>query len=164
MKNEHQGVEIKFSQNEVLLSTTDLDGNITYANPRFCEVAGYTLDEMVGNPHNMVRHSDMPKMAFADLWKTIRGGDSWMGPVKNNCSDGNYYWVNAFVTPVRDASNQITEYQSIRTCPDRDVVDRAAREYKKINTSGKSRALRKPTDLTAFVVPILVILFFFEFI
>ncbi|MBL4632051.1 MAG: methyl-accepting chemotaxis protein [Paraglaciecola sp.] len=154
------GSEVKFAQDEVLLSTTDLDSKITYANPRFCEVAGYKIEEMVGHPHNMVRHPDMPKMAFADLWKTIRGGGSWMGPVKNRCSDGNYYWVNAFVTPVKDENNKIFENQSIRTCPNRDVVDRADREYKKINSTGKSAALRKPIDLTAFIVPILFVLFF----
>lgn len=106
--------EVKFSDSDILLSTTDLDSYITYANQEFCNISGFTLAEMVNQPHNLVRHSDMPKLAFADLWQHLHNGRSWMGPVKNRCKDGSYYWVNAFVTPIKDASGQTVEYQSVR--------------------------------------------------
>ena len=114
--------EVQFSQSDILLSTTDLDGNVKYANKIFCDVAGYTLDELQGNPHNMVRHPDMPKAAFQDLWQYIKSGQSWMGPVKNQCKNGDYYWVNAFVTPIKNAEGTIFEYQSVRTKPDKEIV------------------------------------------
>ena len=146
------GKEVNFRHDQVLLSTTDLDSRITYANDNFCKIAGYELDEMLGNPHNMVRHKDMPKLAFADLWKTIRSGDSWMGPVKNRCKNGDYYWVNAFVTPIRDGNGNIVEYQSVRTTLDREVLLRADKEYKNIRDSGKSVALKPSTDTTLYIL------------
>ncbi|MCT8861560.1 PAS domain-containing protein [Shewanella xiamenensis] len=75
--------EVKFSEDLQLVSTTDLNGVITYANPGFCQVAGYQLDEMIGQHHNLVRHPDMPKAAFADLWKHLKQGKPWRGMVKN---------------------------------------------------------------------------------
>ncbi len=90
--------EVKFS--EELVSTTDLRGVITYANDAFCRVAGYSYDELVGKNHNLVRHPDMPKAAFHDLWQHLKLGNSWRGAVKNRCKDGRYYWVDAFVTPI----------------------------------------------------------------
>ncbi len=125
--------EVKFSDSQILLSTTDLKSNITYANEDFCKIAGYSLDEMVGKPHNLVRHSDMPKLAFADLWQHLKNGQSWMGPVKNSCKNGDYYWVNAFVTPIKDKSGRTVEFQSVRTKQSDDVVQRATAEYAKIN-------------------------------
>jgi hypothetical protein len=76
---------------------------------------------MQGNPHNMVRYPDMPKAAFKDLCKFIQSGQSWMGSVKKLLKNGDYYWVNAFVTPVTDSQGQIFEYQSVRTLPNREV-------------------------------------------
>jgi methyl-accepting chemotaxis protein len=140
--------EILFTEGEILLSTTDLDSHIKYANKNFCNIAGYTLDELTGNPHNIVRHPDMPKAAFHDLWKYAKSGQSWMGPVKNRCKNGDYYWVNAFVTPIKDANGEIFEYQSVRTKPDREVVDRAERVYKKINAGKIPLPLRFTVDLT----------------
>ena len=95
--------EVLFTENEILISTTDLDSNIKYANEHFCNIAGYSAEELQGNPHNMVRHPDMPKAAFKDLWQTVQSGHSWMGPVKNRCKNGDYYWVNAFVTPIKNS-------------------------------------------------------------
>lgn len=83
-----------------LISTTDTSSKITYANNTFCEVAEYNEEELIGHPHNMVRHKDMPKAAFAQLWQYIKSGKSWMGLVKNQCKGGGYYWVSAFVTPI----------------------------------------------------------------
>lgn len=125
-------VEVTFEENEVLLSTTDTKSNIKYANRHFCRVAGYELEEMVGKPHNLVRHPDMPKQAFDDLWKHLKAGRSWMGPVKNRCKNGAYYWVNAYVMPIKNEQGEIVEYQSIRTKPDRKVIERAEKVYEKL--------------------------------
>jgi aerotaxis receptor len=92
--------EVQYDAGQELVSTTDTRGVITYANPAFCLVAGYTEDELVGKNHNLVRHPDMPSAAFADLWVHLKQGQSWRGMVKNRCKDGRYYWVDAFVTPI----------------------------------------------------------------
>ena len=92
--------EVTFSAEQELVSTTDLRGVITYANPAFCQVAGFTAEELIGKNHNLVRHPDMPAAAFADLWQKLKQGQSWRGLVKNRCKDGRYYWVDAFVTPI----------------------------------------------------------------
>ena len=122
-----------FSAEQVLISVTDLDSRIKYANQDFCDIAGYSFEELSGKPHNVVRHPEMPKAAFKCMWQTIKGGQSWMGPVKNRCKNGDYYWVNAFVTPIRDQHGRITEYQSVRTTLDSEVTERAERFYKKLN-------------------------------
>ena len=92
------GNERKYDSNVLLISTTDTKGNITYANAEFCEVAGYTLEELVGQPHSIVRHPEMPSAAFGDLWSHAKGGKPWMGMVKNRCKNGDHYWVKAYVT------------------------------------------------------------------
>jgi len=137
-----------FGEHEILLSTTDLDSHIKYANKNFCDIAGYSLAELQGNPHKMIRHPDMPPAAFKNLWQFIQSGQSWMGPVKNLCANGDYYWVNAFVTPIRDEQGKVYEYQSIRTKPDREVVDRAEQVYKKINQGKLPWQLKFSVDLT----------------
>ena len=137
-----------FLENEILLSTTDLDSRIKYANKDFCKIAGYSIDEMKGNPHNMVRHPDMPKAVFKDLWQYVQAGKSWMGPIKNSCKNGDYYWVNAFVTPIKDSQGKIFEYQSIRTLPKRETVERAEQVYKKINAGKNPQKLTTQTDIT----------------
>ena len=156
--------EVHFSEQDILLSTTSTDSRITYSNENFCKIAGFSLDEMLGKPHNIVRHKDMPKLAFADLWKTLKSGESWMGPVKNRCKDGNYYWVNAFVTPIRNKKGEIYEYQSIRTKPDRAVVERAQHEYNQINSNKSCKSLQRPYDLTNYVLAGLGLLLFSEFV
>jgi aerotaxis receptor len=92
--------EVKFSDSVELVSTTDTRGIITYANSAFCQVAGYEADELLGKNHNIVRHPDMPKAAYKDLWTHLEKGESWHGIVKNLCKDGRYYWVDAFITPI----------------------------------------------------------------
>lgn len=124
--------EIHLKKETVLLSTTDQSSRITYANDAFCEVSGFSTEEMYGKPHNLVRHSDMPKVAFSNLWETIQSGHSWMGPVKNKSKDGRFYWVNAFVTPIKNEQGKIVEYQSVRTYLDDNVKKRAERAYQKI--------------------------------
>ena len=111
-----------------LITTTDIKGRITAANDEFAEVAGYTVEELVGQPHNLIRHPDMPPGAFADLWDTIKSGESWRGMVKNRCKNGDHYWVDAFVTPIRQ-HGKIVEFQSVRVCPTRDQIRRAEKVY-----------------------------------
>lgn len=137
-----------FKESEILLSTTDLDSRIKYANQNFCDIAGYSAEELQGQPHNMVRHPDMPKQAYKDLWQTIQGGHSWMGPVKNACKNGDYYWVNAFVTPIKDKQGKVFEYQSVRTKPSREVVERAEKVYQQINQGKAPWQTRLTLDLT----------------
>ncbi|MFB9135589.1 methyl-accepting chemotaxis protein [Vibrio olivae] len=121
-----------------LISTTDPQSRITYANQDFCDIAEYTPEELQGELHNIVRHQDMPKAAFSQLWQYLGQGKSWMGLVKNQCKDrGRHYWVSAFVTPIRDASGKVVEYQSVRSKPTEQQTERALALYQKLQ-SGKT--------------------------
>ena len=93
------GKETVLDEYAFLVSETDERGVITFANDAFCNIAGYTVDELIGKPHNVVRHSDMPKAAFKSLWDTVKIGDIWTGFVKNATKSGGYYWVFATVFP-----------------------------------------------------------------
>jgi len=127
------------SDHETIVSTTDLDGNITYANPYFIEVSGYSKEELVGAPQNILRHPDMPAEAFADLWNTVKKGQAWTGMVKNRCRNGDFYWVHANVTPVMEADKMVG-YMSVRIKPSRTQVDAAQAAYRQIN-SGNARKM-----------------------
>jgi len=127
-----------FSATEKLISTTDLKSYLRYVNPAFTEVSGYTEEELLGSPHNIVRHPDMPKQAFKSLWDTIRAGKSWMGMVKNKRKDGDYYWVDAYVTPILE-KGQITGYQSVRSFPDERHVSQAEKTYQRLLEKGSVR-------------------------
>jgi len=107
---------------EQLVSVTDLKGTIRYCNPAFIKVSGFAREQLVGQPHNIVRHPDMPTAAFADMWDTLRTGKSWTALVKNRRQDGTFYWVRANVTPVMDGGVAIA-YLSVRTKPERQEVD-----------------------------------------
>ena len=119
-----------------LISKTDLKGKIIYSNESFADVAGYKIDEMLGKPHNIVRHPDMPQAAYKDLWDTIQAGKNWMGIVTNRSTNGDHYEVNAFVMPIK-VNGKISEYRSVRTRPKEEWVDRANTSYKLLN-NGKS--------------------------
>ncbi|MFM4814571.1 methyl-accepting chemotaxis protein [Aeromonas dhakensis] len=136
--------ERRYPEHQHLISTTDLESRITYANEEFCQIAGFTLEELQGEHHNLVRHPDMPKQAFADLWHHIRAGKSWMGPVKNRCKNGDHYWVSAFVTPIKDAHGKVVEYQSVRTAPSEEIKQRAERIYAGLRADKAPLALRLP--------------------
>ena len=97
----------------LIVSSTDPKGIITYANRKFCDVAGYTKDELVGKNHNIVRHPDMPKAAFQEVWDTIQGGKEWTGVVKNLRKDGRYYWVYSHISPIV-VDGDITGYTAAR--------------------------------------------------
>ncbi|MBW4934605.1 methyl-accepting chemotaxis protein [Marinobacter sp. F4206] len=120
--------ELRYPDHYHLITTTNLKGQITAANEEFAEVAGFTVQELLGQPHNLIRHPDMPPGAFEDLWQTIRSGESWRGIVKNRCKNGDHYWVDAFVTPIRK-DGEIVEYQSVRTRPAEAQIERAERVY-----------------------------------
>ncbi|MGQ0599572.1 methyl-accepting chemotaxis protein [Aquabacterium sp.] len=113
---------------ETLLSTTDTKGRIRYANDAFLRVAGYSKDELYGQPHNLVRHPDMPPEAFADLWQTVKSGATWSALVKNRRSDGDHYWVRANVTPIRNGT-EVVGYMSVRTRADPEAVRTMAPLY-----------------------------------
>ena len=121
------GREREFSRQHNLISTTDSQSRILYANEHFCQVAGYSAEQLEGEFHNLVRHPDMPKAAFADMWLHLKAKKSWMGLVKNRSSNGDHYWVNAYVTPILDAQGNLVEYQSVRTAPSREDIGRAER-------------------------------------
>lgn len=116
--------EVKMSEDMIIVSETDAKGNIIFANQDFCKIAGYTLDELIGKPHNMVRHSDMPKVAFEDLWKTIRSGKVWNGIVKNKTKSGDFYWVNATAYPSKTQDGKL-RYISIRVHPTQNEIENA---------------------------------------
>ncbi|MDO6524513.1 PAS domain-containing methyl-accepting chemotaxis protein [Motilimonas sp. 1_MG-2023] len=128
--------EVSYSAQEQLVSTTDLRGVINYANPIFCQVAGYTLEELNNKNHNIVRHPDMPSAAFADLWGNLKAGKHWRGMVKNRCKDGRYYWVDAYVTPMVE-QGKVVGYQSVRVLPTGKLKQQAQLLYKRL-TVGKS--------------------------
>jgi len=114
-----------------IVSTTDLKGVASYANADFIAISGFDRDEFVGKSHNVVRHPDMPPAAFQDLWDTVKTGKPWMGIVKNRCKNGDYYWVDAFVTPTLE-NGKINGYQSVRLKPDKAYVRAAESLYKKL--------------------------------
>jgi methyl-accepting chemotaxis protein len=113
--------EIVLNDNQLIVSKTDLKGRITYVNRDFLEISGFTEQELIGEPHNLVRHPDMPPEAFEDLWKTLKAGRPWTGYVKNRCKNGDYYWVLANATPIWE-NGQITGYMSVRRKPTREAV------------------------------------------
>lgn len=122
--------EHQLRDTESIVSKTDLSGNISYVNPYFVEVSGFTEQELIGAPQNIVRHPDMPAEAFADLWKTLKSGRPWTGMVKNRCKNGDYYWVLANVTPIRDGGQPVG-YMSVRTTPSRQQVAAAEEIYRR---------------------------------
>lgn len=121
---------LKAIDNVAIISKTDLRGNITFANKIFCEVSGYTKEEVMGQSHNMVRHPEMPSTAFKELWDTIQSGHTWQGKVKNRTKDGSTYYVNATIIPLYDDANEnINEYMGIRFITTDDEIEK--REFKK---------------------------------
>ncbi len=121
-------IETEVPQNELIISRTNLEGIITHANETFADISGYSVDELVGQPHNIVRHPDMPASIFRELWQTLRSGQSWQGYVKNLRADGGYYWVHAIVSGVYK-DGELVEYKSLRAPVDNETKIRMQREY-----------------------------------
>jgi aerotaxis receptor len=135
--------EIAFPAGTYLVSKTDLKGIITYANEAFVEISGFSRDELVGKNHNLVRHPDMPPQAFADLWRTVQAGLPWRGIVKNRAKNGDHYWVDAFIVPVRE-NDRTVGYMSVRSAPSRQAIAAAETLYKTLNQGQKSLDSRPP--------------------
>lgn len=112
-----------------LISETDTKGIITYVNRKFVEMTGYSKEEAIGQPHNMLRHPDMPKDAFAQMWKTIESGKIWEGYVKNLRKDGKYYWVIVNIVPKLDENGDINGYIASRKVPNRDLLRSTQKAY-----------------------------------
>ncbi len=123
--------EVELDEDQAIVSKTDLEGNIVYVNPYFEQISGYSAAELVGQPQNIIRHPDMPPEAFADLWQTIRAGIPWTGLVKNRCKDGDFYWVKANITPIKENGRTIG-YMSVRTKAERSQIAAATEAYRKV--------------------------------
>ncbi|KYJ86276.1 PAS domain-containing protein [Sulfurovum riftiae] len=121
--------EFKF-QDGLIVSSTDLKGIITYANRTFCKIAGYTKQELTGKNHNIVRHPDMPKAAFKELWDMIKAGKEWTGIVKNLRKDGLYYWVYSHITPIMNDNGEIVGYTAARRPATQAEIDEVIPVYK----------------------------------
>lgn len=107
-------METTVPEGELIVSRTNLKGEITYANEAFAQISGYSVDELIGKPHNIVRHPDMPKAVFKEMWQTIKEYKKWTGFIKNMRKDGSFYWVQAEVSGLFK-EHILTEYKSIRT-------------------------------------------------
>ena len=123
--------ETQLSEYAFLVSETNEKGIITFANNDFCEIAGFTLDELIGKPHNVVRHSDMPKSAFKDLWDTVKKGEIWTGYVKNRTKEDNYYWVFATVYPFESCDGE-KGYLSCRKKASKEEIEVYEKLYKSL--------------------------------
>ena len=127
--------EVTFGPNDQLVTSTTEKGVITFANDTFCRVSGYSHEQLLGQAHNIVRHPDMPAAVFKTMWEDLKAGKHWLGLVKNRCANGSYYWVDAYITPLRQ-EGRIIGYESVRSAPSREQIERAEASYRRIN-SGK---------------------------
>lgn len=132
-------VEVPFPQGEEIISTTNLKGVITSFNKTFQAISGFEYDELINKNHNVIRHPEIPSAAFDDLWKTVKTNQHWMGVIKNRVKDGNHYWVDAYVSPVVE-NGEVVGYESVRSNPSRERVNRADKIYKRINAGKKAKA------------------------
>lgn len=121
-----------FFDGRSLISETDTKGIITYVNRQFSEMSGYSKEEAIGQPHNLLRHPDMPKAAFEEMWKVIKEGKIWEGYVKNLRKDGKFYWVIVHIVPKKDASGNIIGYIASRKVPERIRIQSIENEYLKM--------------------------------
>lgn len=138
--------EVPVHEGERLISTTDLKGVIESANETFSRVAGFTLEELQGKAHNLVRHPEMPETVYQNFWDTLKADKTWMGVVKNRCKNGNYYWVSAYVSPVFQNGQQVG-YQSVRTSVTEDQKKRASNLYGRLRAGKRVRSRWKLSNL-----------------
>lgn len=134
-----KGDEITFSEDIFIVSKTDLKGNITYCNDTFIDISGYKEDELIGKPHNILRHKDMPRVVFKLLWDKIQAGEEIFAYVKNLAKSGKYYWVHAYVTPTFEINtNKIVGYHSVRRSPNPEAVKTIEGVYRKMLQAERS--------------------------
>jgi len=152
------GRERTFHENDIIVSKTDLKGIITYANQTFIEVSGFSEEELLGQPHNLIRHPAMPQCVFQLLWDTLEAGDEIFAYVLNMSKNGDHYWVFAHVTPTFDQAQRILGYHSSRRVPDRKKVNMFADLYETLRNeemrhrdwrTGMAAAGRMLTDVLA---------------
>jgi PAS domain S-box-containing protein len=142
-------IETKMNDNEFIISKTDLRGYITYANKTFLDICGYDKLELAGVNHNIIRHPDMPKVAFRYMWDLVKNGNDFFGFVKNLRKDGGYYWVFAYISPDFDEDNNIIGYTSIRRKPPQSAIDAVIKLYKElidIEKDGKKENIDKAQE------------------
>ncbi|HED64384.1 MAG TPA: PAS domain S-box protein [Planctomycetes bacterium] len=151
------GRERTFGTDEIIVSKTDTKGVITYANTVFQRVAGYTEEELLGQPHNIVRHPDMPRCVFKLLWDTLERGEEIFAYVVNLAKNGDHYWVLAHVTPTFDDTGNIIGYHSSRRSPSRAAIDAIQPVYaallaEEAKHESKKQGMQAGADLLAAVL------------
>ncbi|WP_298942003.1 PAS domain-containing methyl-accepting chemotaxis protein [uncultured Psychromonas sp.] len=145
-----------FSPETKLISVTDTKGNIVDCNDAFVEISGFSREELIGQPHNLVRHPDMPSAVFSVMWDHLKAGKPWMGLVKNRCKEGEYYWVDAYVTPVTE-NGVIIGYESVRSFPQQRDIERAEKLYTRVN-AGKGLKKVLPVSTANVFISLMVML------
>ena len=138
--------ERQFPENEIIVSKTDLKGKILYGNRIFIELSGYTEKELLGKPHNIVRHPDMPKVIFKLLWSYIQQGKEIIAYVKNLSKDGSFYWVKAIVTPSFNGKGEIVGYHSIRLKPTETAKESISALYKELLEVEQREGIKKSQE------------------
>lgn len=134
-----QDVERPYPDGKLIVSRTDLNGILTHANDAFVEISGYDRDELIGKPHHILRHPDIPAAVYADMWATLKSGQKWHGYVKNLCKDGTHYWVYATAVPnVR--RGETVGYTSVRRKPSRSKVTEAAAMYAEMRAQANAQS------------------------
>ncbi|KPP96947.1 PAS domain-containing methyl-accepting chemotaxis protein [Marinobacter sp. HL-58] len=133
--------EVKMRDGGRLITTTDTRGVITYCNDEFVAISGFSREELIGQPHNVIRHPDMPPVVFQGMWEYLKSGKPWMGVVKNRAKSGDHYWVSAYVTPVLE-NGKMTGYESVRVAPTREQVARAEKLYTRLSAGQGSVGLQ----------------------
>ena len=133
--------EMEVPGDEPLVSQTDSNGRITFANDAFVAISGFTRDELIGAPHSLVRHPHMPEQVFANLWGTVKAGRPWEGLIKNRTKGGDFYWVRASVTPVTE-DGDLKGYVSIRSRPTRAAITQAESAFAGMRAGDKNWAVR----------------------
>jgi len=123
--------ERPYPEGRLIVSRTDLNGIITHCNEAFVEISGYTREELIGQPHCILRHPDIPRAVYEDLWNTLKAGKKWFGYVKNLCKDGSHYWVYATAVP-NMRGGKIVGYSSVRREPSRRKIEEAVAQYKEM--------------------------------
>lgn len=147
-------IEKTFDSRIHLISVTDLNGNITDCNDAFIDISGFQKHELIGQPHNIVRHPDMPPEAFRIMWNHLKNGKPWMGLVKNRCKNGDFYWVDAYVTPVTERG-KVVGFESVRSCPKREDIKRVEKLYSRIKQGKTDKHL---PSWTAYLLLIIILL------
>ncbi len=132
------GIERTFSPDEIIVSKTDLQGRLTYVNDIFMDVAGYSESELIGKPHSIIRHPDMPQAVFRLLWATIREGREIFAYVNNRARNGDHYWVLAHITPNHAADGTLAGYHSNRRVPGRGAIARVEPLYQRMRQAERA--------------------------